>query len=334
MARIHGISGSTRYLMNGTRPINGKKLATLAEISHFQGNYKEILADTELSVAQRQDEIILELGNREAGFSQQLQEDIEKRTREVYSRILEINDRIEVCDSLFRRTGYIIQFWGANLVSPYRIHLPFLGDKWNLWLLRRRKMSTIANKPYTIRAACKPVTDTQNFLIANQSFLTGAKGEEHVIGVLSQLPDEYHILNDVNLHFPESIYWRERDERISNCQIDHLVIGPPGLFLVETKNWKRSDITIKSDTLKRQVRRASYALWYYLKDQYGFFEAMPKIRSVIVSLHGSESDLKIDKYIDVIAPRRLCDYISARKCVFSEADIYKLIRLIPCREVD
>ena len=35
MAHIHRISGSTQHLINGTRPIQGKKLATLDEIQHF-----------------------------------------------------------------------------------------------------------------------------------------------------------------------------------------------------------------------------------------------------------------------------------------------------------
>lgn len=332
MARIHGISGSTRYLLNGTRPINGRRLATLGEIIQFQNNYNEILVETKIAAGERQDEIILALGNREAELDQQLNEDINKRTREVYTHILEINDRIEASDSFFVILAYLIQFWSANLISSYQIHLPLMGQKWNLWRLRNRKEKTIANKPYAIKSACKNITDTQQFLTYNNSFLIGAKGEEHIISVLSQLPDEFHILNDVNLHFFDSIYWRERRERIRNCQIDHLVIGPTGLFLLETKNWKRSDIIMKSGDLKRQVRRANYALWYSLKDHYGFYEKSPKIRNVVVSLHGSEPDMRIDKYIDVISPHQLCGYITARESTLSEVSIHKLIRLIPCRE--
>ena len=333
MARIYGISGSTRYLLNGTRPINGRRLATLEEIIQFQNNYHEILAETEIAAGKRQDEIIHALGTREAELDLQLKEDINKRTREVYTHILEINDRIDASDSFFMILAYLIQFWGANLISSYRIHLPLIGQKWNLWRLRHRKEQTIANKPYTIKSACKNITDTRLFLSYNDSFLIGAKGEEHVISVLSQLSDEFHVLNDVNLHFYDSIKWRAGGEKIRNCQIDHLVIGPTGLFLLETKNWKRSDIHMKSGDLKRQVRRASYALWYFLKDHYGFFEKSPKIRNVVVSLHGSEPDMRIDKYIDVISPNRLCEYITARECTLSEVSIHKLIRLIPCLEV-
>jgi len=63
-----------------------------------------------------------------------------------------------------------------------------------------------------------------------------------------------------------------------------------------------------------------------------YFKKSPKIRNVVVSLHGSEPDMRIDKYIDVISPHRLCGYITARDITLSEMSIHKLIRLIPCHE--
>ncbi len=110
MAKIHGTAGGTRYLLNGTRPIHGKNLATLKDILQFLDNYPEILAEAEKVEAKRQDEIIRALEDREVQLNQQLQEDIEKRTREVYTHILKINDRIDESDSFFMILVYIIWF--------------------------------------------------------------------------------------------------------------------------------------------------------------------------------------------------------------------------------
>jgi len=137
-----------------------------------------------------------------------------------------------------------------------------------------------------------------------------------VINALSGLSDEFHVLNDVNLRFFKAIHWRERNEYIRTCQIDHIVLGPTGIFLVETKIWKTSDIEIKSDKLIWQVRRSSLALWYFLKDYYWRGE-YPRIRTVIVSMHGFHSGKRLDKYIDVITPHQLCDYITNRKTILS-----------------
>jgi hypothetical protein len=332
MARIHGISGSTRYLLNGTRPIHGKRLASLTDITQFLDNYQEILAEAELVEAKRQDEIILALENRETELNQQLEADIKKRTEDVLTRIIEIHDKIEASESFFTILVYLIQFWGANWISSYRIHLPFIGAKWNIRRHKKHKEKTIAAKPQAIRSACKDIIESQQFLTRNNLFLIGAKGEHQVIDVLSRLPDEYHILNGVNLHFFDPIYWWKRKDKIRYFQIDPIVIGPTGLFLVGSKDWKGADIQIKTGDLKRQVRLANHALWVHMKDEYRFYERNPKIRCVIVSLQGSHADLKIDTDIDVIALDRLPEYVTARESTLSAMNIDRLIYLIPFRE--
>ena len=332
MAKIHGTAGGTRYLLNGTRPIHGKNLTTLKDIIRFLDDYPEILAEAEKVEEKRQDDIILALEERETQLNQQLKDDIEKRTREVYTHILKINDRIDESDSFFMILVYIIWFWGANLISSYRIHLPFIGAKWSIERFKKHKEKTIADKPENIRSAGKNITETQQFLSRNNSLLLNAKEEEEVISVLSTLPDEYQVLSGVNLHFFDPIYWCKRKDKVRYNQIDHIVIGPTGLFLVGTKSWKGSDVEIKTDDLKRQVRLANFTLWCHMKDEYKFYEKNPKIRCAIVSIHGSHPDLKIDKFIDVIALSRICEYITKGENTLSEMSIHKLVHLIPFRE--
>jgi hypothetical protein len=332
MAKIHGTSGGTRYLLNGTRPIHGKKLENLEDITRFLDNYPEILAEAERVEAKRQDEIILALENRETQLNQELKDNIDRHTREVYSHILEINDRIEASDSFFVILVYLIRFWGANLVSSYRIHLPLTGAKWNLWRFKKQKEKTIAEKPGIIRSAGKNITESQQFLTRHKSFFANAKGEEQILGVLSQLPDDYQVLSGVSLHLFDPMYWLRRKEKLQYNQIDHIVIGPTGLFLVGIKSWKGPDTEIKTDDLKRQVRVANFTLWCHMKDEYRFYEKNPKIRCVIVSLQGSHPDLKIDKFIDVIALPRLCEYITTGERTLSEMSVDKLVHLIPFRE--
>jgi len=329
MAKIHGISGSTRHLLKGTKSIHGKNLASLEEITHFHSNFEQILSETEITVTRQQNEIILSLSHDEVRLESRLKEGITQRTVEVDTEIHEMEMNLKNAAGFFPRLRCKVHHWIAIRLRSHKINSPLSGLRRELHNVQSLKTSHITSKPQVVRNACRNITDTQKFLIENMSFLVGAKGEEHVIRVLSQLPDEYHILNDVNLYFPKYIYWRERNEHIQTCQIDHIVIGPTGIFLLETKNWKTSDIEKKSDDLKHQVRRAGYALWYYLKDDY--WSGMPKIRSVVVSMHGSQSGQRFDKYIDVVSPHWLCEYIIRRQRILPEDAIHKLIRLIPCR---
>ena len=68
---------------------------------------------------------------------------------------------------------------------------------------------------------------------------TGAKAEQAVADALQELPDDYYVFHD--LEFP-------------GFNIDHVVLGPNGIFLVETKSQKGS-ITQDNDVLLRNGRK-------------------------------------------------------------------------------
>ena len=54
----------------------------------------------------------------------------------------------------------------------------------------------------------------------------GKRGEKWVFNILLQLPDEYHLMNDVILQTNNG-----------TTQIDHVVISKYGVFVIETKNY-------------------------------------------------------------------------------------------------
>ncbi len=58
----------------------------------------------------------------------------------------------------------------------------------------------------------------------------GKRGEAKVHGIISQLPQDYHMLNDVILKTGKG-----------TTQIDHIVVSKYGIFTIETKNY-RGDI--------------------------------------------------------------------------------------------
>ena len=56
-----------------------------------------------------------------------------------------------------------------------------------------------------------------------ERFFKGARGEEKVAAVLRSLPDAYHVFNDF---------------AAGRAHVDHVVVGPGGVFSVETKSWR------------------------------------------------------------------------------------------------
>jgi hypothetical protein len=62
-----------------------------------------------------------------------------------------------------------------------------------------------------------------------ERFFKGARGEEKVAGILRGLPPAYHIFNDFVA---------------GGRHIDHVIVGPAGVFAVETKFW-RGRVTVE-----------------------------------------------------------------------------------------
>ena len=57
------------------------------------------------------------------------------------------------------------------------------------------------------------------------SWRKGAMGEAIVAGTLRELPDNFVVINDVSKRFGN---------------IDHVVVGPTGVYVIDAKNWKGS----------------------------------------------------------------------------------------------
>jgi tetratricopeptide (TPR) repeat protein len=325
-AKIYGISGSTHYLLKGMHPINGKKFTSLKEIFHFHQNYKDILAETEKNIREQQDKTLSNLNNDEARLDKFLKEGIARRTLEVDANICNLKNQINDSQSILKKIGCQFHYLIEKGLRSYRISSQFTEESRELRKVRASKAHLIANKERIIKSESRNVVESYQYLEQNKPFLIGAQGEEFVIRVLSQLPEEFCILNDVNLRFNPAIHWK--NSWIKSSQIDHIVVGPTGVFLVETKKWKASDIQLKSEDLLFQVKRANYALWRYLLDYYRK-DQLPKIWNVVVATQGSDSTSKLGQYIDVITPYQLPAYITRRQANLSKDTIENLVTILP-----
>lgn len=89
-----------------------------------------------------------------------------------------------------------------------------------------------------------------------QAAVSGMYGEFTIAAILKSLPDEYHVMNDIILQqgtklrpYKPEIYGQSPFKVIrkgnryfevvkKSTQLDHLVVSPYGLFVIETKNHK------------------------------------------------------------------------------------------------
>lgn len=149
------------------------------------------------------------------------------------------------------------------------------------------------------------------FFENSATWSSGAEGEEKVARHLNLLDDKYHVIHDVVL-----------PGRIGN--IDHIVLGPNGIFVVETKNHK-GYITCNGDWWKqrkigrrgtpylgsigspsKQVKRMAVLLNKFIQDR---FKINLYVNGIVVFANEAARLKIISPTVAVLRPQELCNFI-------------------------
>ncbi len=163
----------------------------------------------------------------------------------------------------------------------------------------------------------------------------GALGELAVIKKLCKLSNEYYLFNDIRLELDDYIQFNGSSLR--SAQIDHLVVGPTGVYVIETKNWSekyiRSVFDDGSYTPYDQIQRSSYLAYRYLNEnKYG--NALRKIYSnlagdevkvrSIIAIAGSSIPFKKHRFIKVLSHTVITSHIVGGGRVLSPRSVEKI----------
>jgi hypothetical protein len=192
------------------------------------------------------------------------------------------------------------------------------NEKWALFFVEKELM-----RAFTI----KSVLDT------NRSLYYGAEGEERALTELSALPDAYAIINDYRKKFPKPIYDRKNHDHISSIQVDHIVIGPTGLFLIETKNWSKKSVE-REDFFSpiKQIRRSSFAVFVLVNKSiedsrmsifssgWGSKKISPK--NILLLMNNKPSE--VFQFVQVVTLDEVRSYISKGPEIYSNEEVVQL----------
>jgi hypothetical protein len=132
----------------------------------------------------------------------------------------------------------------------------------------------------------------------------GARAELEVIMMLRGLPGNYVVIN--NLQLKARRFIRYEGVPLQSAQIDHLVLSPAGIFVIETKRW--SEGFTRSGSYHNpfdQVQRARYLCVDLLKPHFG---KLP-VRSIILT-EGALPPAPPDSFVKVLHLTDLNGYIT------------------------
>ncbi|MCG3257860.1 MAG: NERD domain-containing protein [Candidatus Heimdallarchaeota archaeon] len=171
----------------------------------------------------------------------------------------------------------------------------------------------------------------------NKPLLIGALGEHKAIEELSKLPSSFTVLNDIFLKFFRPIYNRKEDDRIYSIQIDHLVIGPSSIFIVETKNWSEQSVnSLDLFSPVQQIKRSGYALFTVLNSaiskgslrvqNHHWGDRKISVRNVLLMI--SAKPRKEFQFVKILSLNQINSYINYLDKTFSSKEISSISSFI------
>lgn len=115
----------------------------------------------------------------------------------------------------------------------------------------------------------------------------GAKGETKVIDKLSKLNNNYHLLCGLRIALPHYITYRNH-RRLRSAQMDLVLVGPRGIFMIEIKNWSNHFAQNTYRSPHEQTDKTGLLLWVKLQNMFKNI----RVTNVLLSTQGN---LKYDK---------------------------------------
>lgn len=169
------------------------------------------------------------------------------------------------------------------------------------------------------------------------NFIYGAIGEQKVANVLEKLPEEFYLINDFTFSFEKPIYYRQENEYIKSIQVDHLLISPAGVFIIETKNWSKE--SMNNSSLRSpvdQIRRAGFVLFILLSEKSSgnifSFNKHPwgarkiPIRNLVVMInHKPKEEFQYVKFLTI---HELPGYVKYFKPIFSNEETEEIAKYL------
>ncbi|WP_461788647.1 nuclease-related domain-containing protein [Pedobacter sp.] len=165
----------------------------------------------------------------------------------------------------------------------------------------------------------------------------GAIGEHKVVKALEKLSDDYYLINDFVASFSPAIYNRQENDYIKSVQIDHILVGPSGLFLIETKNW--SEKSLESLNLRSpvdQIRRMNFAIFNILNNERSSYhirlnnhhwgnKKIPIKNLVVLTNAKPKEDFQ---HVKILTVNELIGYVNYFKPIFSSQEIKQIVDML------
>lgn len=175
-----------------------------------------------------------------------------------------------------------------------------------------------------------------------QAKVSGDYGEFKMSSILKGLPSYYHVMDNILLDTTKKIRGTDgkmhRSNRETSTQIDHIIVSPFGVFVIETKNHKGMIFGDYFGTVWTQVLKNGMHNTFYnpVRQNMGHIENLSKsiqlgmqyIKGIIVFTNAESNRINV-RCDFCVTPEQLWDYMRQfRIPIFTERQVEAVIKRI------
>jgi hypothetical protein len=353
MARIYNTIGSLTTLKSNLAANNISDFKSLKEVIDFQSSFD--ISRTQLITHHKNliDEEIKLLNVEMRGLNtaietqrlqteQILKAEIEKLRHQF--NVSAINDTT----NLFKRITRIFRLWNFKRIirnkenkfeSNVNASIKHLIDDYQNKINRCQIITSNIDEAVKQRVyhSLSELERKKTVIYNLSSYIYGALGEQKVVKTLESLTDDYILINDFSVSFSPAIYNKQENDYIKSVQIDHVIVAPSGIFLIETKNWSEKsmgNLSLRSPI--QQIKRTSFVLFKLLNkgmsdnhltlDRHHWGDKKVSIKNLIVMTNTKPREEF--QYVKVLSLNELLGYINYFKPTFSVNETQRIADFI------
>ena len=343
MCNVYRSVGSLTTIKSHLQRNNVTGLTSLNELIAFQKNYstsrQQIISKHELSITQEKNDLNSEISQldqlikaKKTAIEEDLRKEIEQLKQQLHCLSTSSKNIIRSLINYFKKYSLKRKIRNSELNFDSKISFE-LGESFNTLTEKNNRYHFITSHfndavQESSRDSLWELERKKKVIDEINSSIYGAIGEQKVVKELENLSNDYFLINDFCLSFSRPIYNRQENDHIRSIQIDHLLVSPFGVFLIETKNWSHqslNNLSLRSPV--QQIKRTNFALYKMLSgeipgllnlNQHHWGERKIPIKNLIVlTNHKPNEEFQ---YVKILTLSELLSYIKYFKPSFSSME--------------
>jgi len=350
-SNIHRQVGSLTTLLDEFNSRGITRFNSFEDIVNFKNNHKKEVEEHIESERQKLTDEISDSKTRVEELQSELNNLIETRRNVLSEELLKIDrnsDYDEINKTFFKRIlnqflkkyyayrkNRLTNHFDEELYKPYKSKQHTISKLNDFILNSETDFDEIIEK--RTKKFIIEVNRILDLLDELNPLFFGVIGELRAVKELSGLPLSYHVINDFKMFFNPPIYNKQENDHISSIQADHIVVGPTGVYLVETKNWSRESIkNLDLFSPVKQLRRTGFALFVYLNNliqngtlyefESGWGVQKLSIKNVLLMINSSTKEQF--QFVRIVTISELNRYITKQTIVLNERQVSNLVEVL------